>query len=193
MRERKIVGVEQRPVADIEPISFEKITIDGVVCTRRTIFADPRGALLETFSGADADPSVYAYFSVTNEGYARDEKEYHQHFEQEDRFTVIFGTMLLLLCDMREGSPTYGKLEMVEMRGMDLNALGIADKKQTPSATITVPIGVLHAIKAPGPGAAVIVNHPTQKYSGNSDEGRVPFSSVDIPGIGFFDWDRVRK
>lgn len=174
----------------IKPISPKKITIADVSAIERTIFYDPRGFLIETFaSSKEKDKSVYSYFSVTQPGQARDQDQYHFHQQQTDRFTVVRGKMWILLLDMREGSTTLSKLEVVEVKGADLK---VRTKRTIPAYTLIIPPGVYHGIMAPGPGEAELVNQPSREYDPN-DEGRVPFRRIKVPSLNdaSFSWDLV--
>lgn len=175
----------------IVPISPKAATIDGVEVLERTIFYDQRGFLIETFSKSkEKDPSVYGYCSLTQPGLARDEDRFHFHQLQKDRFTIVFGTMWILLYDARPQSPTFGKLEVVEAKGGDPT---IRESTKVPVCTITIPEGVYHGVRNPGPSWAVLINHPTREYS-PEDEGRLPFSEVPIQSLDgeVFAWEKVR-
>ena len=164
----------------------------GATVVRRYLFYDPRGCLVETYAaGKETKPSVYAYFSLTQPGQARDVDQFHFHRHQEDRFTVVLGRMWLLLFDVRPDSRTYGLLQVVDCRGAELKS---KVKKKVLACTVTVPIGVYHGIMAPGPGHAAIVNHPTRQYD-PEDEGRKPFSELPVASLGgkSFSWSLVRK
>ncbi|HUV42574.1 MAG TPA: dTDP-4-dehydrorhamnose 3,5-epimerase family protein [Patescibacteria group bacterium] len=173
-------------------ISPEKIKIKKVKVIKRTIFYDPRGFLVETFDSAkEKSKSIYSYNSVTRPGQARDKDQYHFHKHQKDRFTIVRGTMWILLLDMRKNSSTYGRLEVVEAKGADLK---IKVKKTVPVYTITIPEGVYHGIMAPGPGEAELVNHPTKEYN-PQDEGRISFKEIKVKSLNnaIFSWDLVKK
>ena len=174
----------------IVPISPAQVSIAGVKILERKIFYDERGFLIETFSRSkEEDKSVYSYVSFTRPGFARDVDKFHFHRLQKDRFTVVFGKMWILLYDARESSPTLGKLEVVEMSGGDPM---ITQKEEFPVYTLTIPEGVYHGIKNPGPGLAALINHPTAEYN-PADEGRILFSQVPIPRLKgeYFSWDKV--
>lgn len=166
------------------------VDIAGVTINRRTIFYDPRGFLVETYSSMiEPEPSVYAYFSYTHPGEARDIDRFHFHQYQSDRFTVVMGKLWVVLLDMRLDSKSYHQLRVVEMTAADPT---IREKKEVPLYTLTIPPGVYHGIRAPGQAPALLINHPTKVYDPN-DEGRISFDKVDIPEIGKFSWDLVEK
>jgi dTDP-4-dehydrorhamnose 3,5-epimerase len=174
----------------IKPISPSKISIVDVGVLERSIFYDPRGFLIETFSKSkEHGSSVYSYNSLTHPGFARDADRYHHHKIQKDRFTVVLGKMWILLYDKREDSKTYGQLQVVEAIG---GSPEVKEKATIPLWTITIPQGVYHGIMNPGPGWAMIVNHPTSEYN-PEDEGRTTFLEVSIPSLGgkTFSWEEV--
>jgi len=173
----------------IVPISPAQVSIAGVKILERKIFYDERGFLIETFSRSKEDFSVYSYISFTRPGFARDVDKFHFHHFQKDRFTVVFGKMWILLYDAREKSPTFSKLEVVEMSGGDPK---ITQKSEFPVYTLTIPEEVYHGIKNPGPLIAALINHPTAEYN-PADEGRILFSEVPIPNLKgeYFSWDKV--
>jgi dTDP-4-dehydrorhamnose 3,5-epimerase len=170
-------------------ISPKEVSITGVKILERKIFYDERGFLIETFSRSKEDESVYSYISFTRPGFARDVDKFHFHHFQKDRFTVVFGKMWVLLYDAREKSPTFGKLEVVEMSGGDPR---INQKEEFSVYTLTIPEGVYHGIKNPGQDLAALINHPTAEYN-PADEGRILFSEVPIPSLNgeCFSWDNV--
>lgn len=174
------------------PVHPKAITIAGVGVLERTVFNDRRGFLIETFAKEKENGfSVYSYCSLTQPGFARDEDKFHFHQFQQDRFTIIFGTMWILLYDARPQSSTYGKLEVVEVNGGDPK---IQESVNQHAYTITIPEMVYHGIKNPGPSWAILINHPTKEYS-SQDEGRLLFSDVTISSLNkeIFSWEKVKK
>lgn len=177
---------------EIIPIPAEQITISEVGILKRTIFADSRGFLVETFANSkEQDPSVYSYSSLVAPGCAKDVDKFHHHQKQQDRFTVVLGKLWVLLYDTRKDSPTYGKVEVVEVNGGDLKT---TEKVSLPAYTITIPQGVYHGIKNPSELPTILVNHPTFEYN-PEDEGRTLFSAIQIPLLNNanFSWDLVKK
>lgn len=176
----------------IIPVSAKEVSIDGVDVLERNIFYDQRGFLIETFAQKKENgQSVYSYNSLTHPGFARDIDQYHFHQRQQDRFTIVLGKMWILLFDARQNSPTWGRLEVVEVLGGDP---AVKEKKTLPAHTITIPEGVYHGIMNPGPSWAMLVNHPTVEYN-PEDEGRILFSEVKIPSLenSAFSWEKVKK
>lgn len=178
--------------SEIILINAEQISIEGVGVLKRTIFADSRGFLIETFANSkEQDPSVYSYSSLVQPGCAKDVDKFHHHQKQQDRFTVVLGKLWILLYDTRKNSPTYGRVEVVEVSGGNPE---IQEKIILPAYTITIPQGVYHGIKNPGELPTILVNHPTFEYN-PEDEGRTLFSEIQIPFINNanFSWDLVKK
>lgn len=176
----------------IIPISAEQITIQEVGVLKRSIFADNRGFLIETFANSkEKDPSVYSYSSLVQPGCAKDVDKFHHHQKQQDRFTVVLGKLWILLYDIRKDSSTYGRVEVVEIEGGNSK---ITEKVILPAYTITIPQGVYHGIKNPTPEPTILVNHPTSEYN-PEDEGRTLFSEIQIPFLNNanFSWDLVKK
>lgn len=166
--------------------------IKDVKVLKRTIFYDQRGYLVETFAQSkEKREGVYAYTSLARAGQAKDQDQYHFHKKQTDRMTVTRGVMWILLLDARKNSPTYGKLEVLEVKGADPK---VRQKTQADAFTITIPAGVYHGLMAPGPGDAEVVNHPTLEYD-PQEEGRIPFKKVSVPSLDgdIFSWDKVKK
>lgn len=176
----------------IIPIDPKDSKIQGVIICERNIFYDERGFLIETFAQKkEKDTSVYSYNSFTRPDFARDIDRFHFHNHQKDRFTVILGKMWILLYDNRKNSPSFGILEVIEAKG---GSLAVEKKTTIPVYTITIPEGVYHGIKNPGPDSAILVNHPTAEYN-PEDEGRILFKEVPVLSLGgtFFSWDLVQK
>lgn len=176
----------------IRPIAPTESKIKDVKVLKRTIFYDQRGYLVETFAKSkEKKEGVYTYVSLAREGQAKDKDQYHFHKKQADRMTVTRGVMWILLLDMRKDSSTYGKLEVLEVKGADPK---LRQETQTDAFTITIPAGVYHGVMAPGPGDAEVVNHPTLEYD-PKEEGRIPFKEVPISSLDgdIFSWDKVKK
>ncbi|HUS52005.1 MAG TPA: dTDP-4-dehydrorhamnose 3,5-epimerase family protein [Candidatus Bathyarchaeia archaeon] len=176
----------------LQPISPTEIKIKDVKVVKRTIFYDQRGFLVETFAQSrEKGPGVYAYASLVREGKAKDIDQYHFHQNQTDRMTIVQGVLWILLFDRREKSSTYGKLEVLEVKGADP---AVKEKKEQEAFTIAIPPGVYHGIMAPGPGDSFLINHPSQEYD-PKEEGRISFDKISVPSLegGTFSWKRVKK
>jgi dTDP-4-dehydrorhamnose 3,5-epimerase len=134
-----------------------------------------------------------SYTSVTVPGEFRDRDRWHVHRIQSDRFVVPLGEMILALYDGRNLSPTFQRLELVEMRGASLAETSHPVRRDLPAHLVPIPPGVYHCIGNLSPEPYVLVNFPTELYD-STDEGRVPFDQVRIPALGrSFSWDLVAR
>ncbi len=166
--------------------------IANVVARPLRVNRDPRGILVETLRADWRDcydaaerPFAQSYYSLTEPWIARDEDRWHVHARQEDRFVVPAGDVALALHDVRDGSPTRGRLNLIRLG--DSNG----DNGQY---LVVIPCGVLHGFMVVGPKAALLLNYPTRLYD-PADEGRVPFAEVAarLPDGTLFSWDLVRQ
>jgi len=122
------------------------------------------------------------YFSITPSGLARDEREWHLHQKQEDRFLVVGGEIVVSVADYRKDSETYGELNLFYMQPTVKPYL------------ILIPKGTLHGFMVVGDSDATLLNFPTQVYN-PEDELRVPYDQADIKtsdGMPFT-WNMVRE
>ena len=73
------------------------------------VIPDERGRLMEMLRN---DEEIFGGFGQVylTVGYPGVVKGWHYHKEQYDHFTVVKGMMKLVLYDMREDSPTKGKI-----------------------------------------------------------------------------------
>ena len=150
---------------------------------------DKSGALVETlrtdWQGIYGLGREFAmqYYSVTPPGIARDEDVWHYHpTVQEDRFLVAQGSIVTAVADNREGSPTYGLLNLFYMR---------ADKDPY---ILLIPKLTLHGFMVVSSQPAVLLNFPTALYN-PKEEDRIPYSKAGIKFSdgSIFSWDKVRK
>ncbi len=121
------------------------------------------------------------YFSVTNPGIARDEKVWHFHLNQEDRFIVAAGEVITAVADFRKDSQDYGLLNLFHMRSLDDPFI------------VLIPKGTLHGFMVVSNEPAVLLNFPTALYN-PQDELRVPYKEANIKdsqGV-LFSWDTIR-
>lgn len=147
-------------------------TIEGVNVRELRWIPDGRGSILECFreSWGVHDGCRQVYLSETLPGVV---KAFHSHRVQTDVFTCIVGRVLLVLVDVRVGSPTYGTLAEYALA---------ADRG--PRA-VSIPPGVVHGWKAISETPAIVLNAVSREYDG-TDEYRRP---ADSPGEGLsYDW-----
>lgn len=150
---------------------------------------DESGILVETLRkdwpdiyGAGREFSMQ-YFSVTKSGVARDETVWHLHpTYQEDRFLVAKGEIVTAVADQREGSKTFGQLNLFHMKAYENPYI------------ILIPKNTLHGFMVVSKEDAVLLNFPTGLYN-PEEEGRVPYEQVNIKTSSgnLFSWEQVRK
>ena len=124
------------------------------------------------------------YYSSTPPGLARDETVWHVHDEQEDRFVVAAGSVVLALWDGREDSPTKGVLDLLPMG---------AHMDDGSQYSVLIPKRVHHGFMVIGDRPAILLNSPTRLYNPR-DEGRDPFDQVRavFDDGSKFSWQAVR-
>ncbi len=116
-------------------------------------------------------------------------KGWHYHKEQTDNFVCVYGMALVVLCDLRKGSPTYGVCEEFFIGGLlspplekggkgGLSDGGLSDG----NILLQIPPLVVHGFTAYDCAEARIVNIPTRPYKYEEpDEYRYPWNSEEIP------------
>jgi len=122
------------------------------------------------------------YFSVTDSGLARDENQWHLHYDQEDRFIIASGEVVVSVADYRKESDTYGLLNLFH-----INAT-------VDPFLVLIPKGTLHGFLIVSKESGVLLNYPTKLYN-PEDELRIPYGEANIKtSTGEdFSWDLVRK
>lgn len=174
----------------VDPRTLEGLIAD-VEVRRLKVNRDPRGVLVETLKidwddvyDPAARPFAQTYYSLTMSGVARDEDRWHLHYQQEDRFVVPQGDILVALYDARQDSPTFGQLNLVPQG----DACG--DDGQL---LLVVPRGVYHCFMVVSERTALLLNYPTSLYN-PQDELRVPFAQAGarFADGAVFTWNSVR-
>lgn len=144
--------------------------IDGVRIKELNQFTDSRGLFCEVFRNSDeVFDGVFGQlsYSVSFAGVA---KAWHLHKRQTDWMCALLGDVKLVLYDLRDASPTKGKLMEIFMGA----ALGLK--------VVRVPPGVAHGYRViNGPMHMIYVMD--REYD-PSDELRI---AHDDPTIGY-DW-----
>jgi dTDP-4-dehydrorhamnose 3,5-epimerase len=102
-------------------------------------------------------------------------KALHYHFEQTDYWAPIQGAFQVVLCDLREGSPTHGEVNTLY--------LGLLRPWR-----LKIPPGVGHGYKVVGCETGMLV-YLTDRFYNPRDEGRLPY---DHPFLNY-DWDTQHK
>ncbi len=159
-RDRAMVRSDGSPVRRL---------IHGVVIRRLITHADERGSLIELFDprwGAHPDPLVFSYCFTIRPGVA---KGWNLHREHDDRYSLLFGEMALVLYDPRPDSPTCGEICRIVLHERD-------------RCLVTVPREVWHADHNFSDRDVVVINFPTIQYDhANPDKYRLPIDSDLIP------------
>ncbi|GAC1337380.1 MAG: dTDP-4-dehydrorhamnose 3,5-epimerase family protein [Candidatus Dormibacteria bacterium] len=177
--ERVLVRIGTVPVAD------RLGDIDGVMVKTFKKFADQRGYFIEQLKRGDRDdrgrPFIpdqpFAQMSRSL-AYARGGnppeliKAFHWHRRQWDYWDIIQGDARVVLVDLREGSPTEGRVQVV-MLGENAPRM------------VAIPPLVAHGYQAVALRDVILNYYVTEPYAPDDpDEGRI---SWDDPRIGF-DW-----
>jgi len=149
---------------------------------------DESGILVETLRkdwkdiyGANREFTMQ-YYSVTKSGVARDERVWHYHPQQEDRFLVAQGEIIVAVADNRQGSQTLGLLNLFHIRA-EINPY-----------ILLIPKGTLHGFLVVSQTPAVLLNFPTLLYDAR-EEQRLPYGEANIKNSdgSLFAWDQVRS
>lgn len=164
--------------------------IAGVALRELKVNRDPRGTLTELLRSDWPDvfgahlPFAQVYTSFTLPGVARDEKTWHAHRQQTDRFYCLAGRIVVAIADARPGSPTRGRMMLVELA---------ASADAPAPLVVTIPPGTLHGFVVTGETPALLANFPNRLYD-PGDEGRVPFADAQIHLVNGapFRYDLVR-
>jgi dTDP-4-dehydrorhamnose 3,5-epimerase len=91
------------------------------------------------------------------------------HKRQSDRLAFTNGALRVVLYDLREHSPTFGRLNVLDV--------GAENKLQ-----LTIPPFVVHGVQNRGAGAATFINMPTRAYDPSyPDKSRLPYDHPGIP------------
>ncbi len=142
--------------------------IDGVTVEPLILRKDGRGALVELLTTREdlnlKIPHVYQVFAEPGSVRAW---VYHQW--QVDRLSYTNGHMRLVLFDIREGSPTQGKLNVLDVGAVN-------------PCRVRIPPFVVHGLANLGQELAHFVNLPTNVYDpANPDKCRLPYPDSRIP------------
>ncbi len=114
---------------------------------------DERGVFCEIYRAewAAKDPAIQWNIMRSGAGVMRGVRV---HLRHEDYFVVLDGSVLVGLRDMRRGSPTDGKVSLLELGSGDLSAL-------------TIPAGIAHGFYSAKPSLCVL---GVTRYYETSDE-----------------------
>lgn len=137
------------------------------------LMRDERGFLMEILREDDELFVRFGQIYVTacRRGMA---KAWHYHVRQTDHFVCVNGRALVVLCDTREESPTFGQTQEF--------VLEAPPAESTPPVLVQIPPLIVHGFTALECEEARIVNLPTQVYRYDApDERRYPWDSPEIP------------
>ena len=160
-------------VQDVQTVTAEGVptvpTIEGVELRTPPIHIDHRGALFEIYNGDPElwpEPAVYAYADTIFPGQI---KGWNQHATKIDRYTLVYGELLVVLYDGRPDSPTQGVSQQITMstRG---------------TRQIRIPAGVWHLLLNLRQEEGHLVNLPTERYNHAApDRKLLPWDTDQIP------------
>ena len=154
-------------------LTNQKNLIDGVILRKLIIHKDPTGSLIETlrndwqevFNNNNLNFAMQ-YMSITPSGIARDEKLWHVHKFQKDRFICISGRIVTAIFDPREKSKTKGVLNLFLM----------GPQKEDEMFIVVIPEETYHGFMPVSKEPGYLLNFPTQLYN-PKDEGRIPHNN----------------
>ena len=140
--------------------------IDGVRIRRIEQHGDPRGVFAEVYRQAWYEDQQPVQWNVVSSE-ANVLRGFHCHVRHADLLTVVAGSMVLGLHDLRPGSATFGAASMIELPAL--------------SMTVEIDPGVAHGFYFPEPSVHV---YAVSEYWDESDELGCRW---DDPEIGM-DW-----
>lgn len=154
--------------------------IEGVEIEVGTFHPDDRGYFSELFrvgesrltEGLAHCSTLQISVAVSYPGII---KALHYHFEQTDYWAPVQGTFQIVLCDLREGSPTQGIVNTLYA--------GVLRPWR-----LKIPPGVGHGYKVVGQEVATLV-YLTDSFYNPKDEGRLPFNHPFLN----YDWELQHK
>ena len=144
--------------------------IEGVIITPMNRIPDERGAIYHMMRNDDPHFNKFGetYGSWVHPGAI---KAWHVHKEMTLNYVVPVGKIKLVVCDLRENSPTKGKI-MEFFIGKD-NYI-----------RVSVPPGVANGFKGVGTEDSLVINIATHPYTPGEMDRIDPFSK-EIN----YDWD----
>ena len=154
--------------------------IVGVEIEPGALYPDDRGFFAELFrlgatpltESVKQSEALQVSASVSYPGTI---KAVHYHFEQTDFWAPVQGMLQVVLCDLREGSPTHG----------NVNTIYIGTLRPW---RLKIPPGVGHGYKVIGADPAVLV-YLTNRFYNPRDEGRLAYDHAFLN----YDWELQHK
>lgn len=144
-------------------------SIAGCSAIRLVSNEDDRGFLIELLTTRDRliEPIVHVYQVHARPGSLR---AWIYHKKQSDRLCFTNGHFKVVLCDIREDSPTYGRINELFV-GADNRLM------------VTISPLVAHAVQNLGTATSSFVNMPTRPYDhADPDKYRL---TADPPLLGY--------
>jgi dTDP-4-dehydrorhamnose 3,5-epimerase len=160
----------ERDVASVT-VSGQSVrrAVDGVVVHRPPVHVDHRGWVFEVHNLAPAlgdEPLVWAYADMVRPGQV---KGWARHEVKIDRYSVLGGSLLVLLHDARPDSPTHGVTQDVVL-------------SPDGARQIRIPVGVWHLLANVGTDEALFLNLPTEPYHHDGpDRFLLPWDTDELP------------
>jgi dTDP-4-dehydrorhamnose 3,5-epimerase len=154
-------------VTPFAPVHLEDL-IDGVQILRLTAESDSRGSLTVLMSNrADASAiTPHVYLVEAEPGSVR---AWVYHRRQSDRLAFTNGDFRVVLYDLRPDSPTYRRL----------NVMDVGEKNKV---QLTIAPFVVHGVHNQGKEKAFFINMPTHAYDpAKPDKARLPANHPGIP------------
>ena len=163
-------GLEQRvSMAEVTPSEL----IEGVLLVRPRVFGDDRGYFVETYRREWIPGGREMIQSNRGNRVAGCVVGLHYHLHQADYWYVPFGHARVVLHDLRQGSPTDGATQMI-----DLGEVGGGDNRHQ---GVYIPPGVAHGFASL---TDMAITYLVDGYYNPADELGVAW---DDPEIGA-DW-----
>jgi dTDP-4-dehydrorhamnose 3,5-epimerase len=143
--------------------------LEGVERFSVPTHVDDRGWLVELFNPKwdwVTDPLVYSYVTAIRPGGA---KGWGLHKRHRDRYFLLFGSLEVVMYDVRPDSATTGRISTVRLSEFERGLL-------------VIPTLVWHAVRNLGSTDVVIVNFPTMGFDhADPDKYRLPLNNDLIP------------
>jgi dTDP-4-dehydrorhamnose 3,5-epimerase len=175
---RLVIVHRSKPgVGDLIVSSESARLISGVEIEPLVPWPDDRGNFIELFRFGE--PGIARDFvggdenriqvSITT-SYPGVIKAVHYHFQQTDLWAPVGGMLQVILCDLRDTSPSCGQL----------NTLFVGRLRPW---KLRIPPGVAHGYRVIGTKSAQLI-YATNRLYNPDDEGRIAFDDPDIN----YDW-----
>ena len=161
------------PIQDVQTVTPDGESIQqipfGVTFHDLPTQVDERGEICELFDprwGWHMDPLVFAYSFTIRPGVI---KGWGLHKKHEDRYCIYYGSMDVVLYDVRPDSPTKGLVSKIIL-------------SQYRRRLMNIPAGIWHADRNIGDTDVVVINFPTIQYDhADPDKYRLPLDTDQIP------------